>query len=69
MLLWCMKMAKRLNTSAAARQLLTRYENHKRLSKAEAARIALALKNSGVQNANSRLAAGFARLVLGEIVK
>lgn len=57
----------RLSAQAVARTLVRNFEPYKPLTKAEAAKVQLALENSGVDQASSRLAAGFARLVLTQI--
>jgi len=57
-----------LSTTAKARKLLSTYAGVKPLSKAESARIALALKNSGVKQATTRIAATFSKLVLKEVI-
>lgn len=67
---WYKIMRNRLtiHPKAVARQLLNRLEDHKKLSATEAAMISDALRNSGVEDANSRLSASFARLVLRAVV-
>ena len=65
---WYMVMKIRISTHAVARTLLGNYNQHKPLTKMEAARVRIALENSGVHDANNRLNAGFARLILTEVL-
>lgn len=58
----------RIAPQAVARSLLDNYGKQKPLSKEEAERIQLALENSGVDEATTRLTAGFAKLLLAQLV-
>jgi hypothetical protein len=68
MSVWKFIMTRRLNAKAVARNLLVNYEGHKPLTKCEADRVRLALRLSGVDDATNRLTAGFARLILREVI-
>jgi hypothetical protein len=68
MSVWKFIMTRRLNAKAVARNLLLNYEGHKPLTQLEADRVRLALRLSGVKDANSRLGAGFCRLILKEVI-
>jgi len=61
-------MKNRIAHAAVARTHLAKLRGIKKLDKDEARRIDIALKRSGVEDATSRLAAGFNRLVLKTIV-
>lgn len=57
-------MNMRISAQAVARTLLSNFDKHAPLSKSEAERIHDALENSGVQDAATRLNAGWSRLLL-----
>ena len=66
--LWINVMKRlRISPQAIARTLLSNLDNQKPLTKSEAVMIQLALEKSGVKDANSRLVAGFARLILKQV--
>jgi len=57
----------RISPQAIARTLLSKLDNHKPLTKAEAAKIQLALDNTGIDDAATRLNAGWSRVLLKRI--
>lgn len=62
-------MLMRISTKAVARTLLGNFAKHRPLNKDEAKRINIALERSGVENAATRLNAGWARLLLERITE
>jgi hypothetical protein len=68
MSVWKFIMTRRISAHAVARTLLGNFEKHRPLTKSEAERIRLALRLSGVDDATNRLTAGFARLILREVI-
>ena len=59
----------RLSARAVARSILANLSTVEPLTKEEAERIQLALDNSGVQDATTRLNAGFTRIVLKRVTE
>ena len=67
---WNTVMAKLIiNKQAEARKLLSIFASHKPLNKSEAERINIALESSGVEEAATRLNAGWARLLLQRVAQ
>ena len=62
-------MNMRISAHAVARTLLGNYEKHTPLTATEAARVRLALENTGIPNAVSRFSAGFIRAVLEAVTE
>ncbi len=61
-------MKNRIDKAGIARLHLVRLRGIKELDRDEARRIDIALRNSGVEDATTRLNAGFSRLILKTIV-
>jgi len=61
-------MKKNIDKAGIARLHLVRLRGIKKLDPDEARRIDIALQNSGVEDATTRLTAGFNRLILKTIV-
>lgn len=59
----------RISGQAVGRMLLKRFEDVKPLTKEEAERVQLALENSGVPDATTRLTAGFSRILLKQVTQ
>lgn len=60
-------MKLRISQKAVCRSLLAVYENKAPLTEVEAEQVRIALENSGVRNATTRLIAGYARLILKQV--
>lgn len=59
----------RLSARGVARSILANLSQVKPLTKEEAERIELALKESGVPDATTRFSAGFTRIVLKQVTQ
>jgi hypothetical protein len=66
---WNAVMKMRISPQAVARTILSNFETVKPLTKEEAEQVQLALNNSGVTDATTRLTAGFSRAVLKMITQ